>query len=98
MNEVQFIRVIMMRDDNTFIAQCLEHDICAHAKDEETLRARFAALFNFERNLSIERNGAPFAGIGPAPQEFHDMWDACEAAEEMTISGERVSLARCAQG
>lgn len=90
------VRVIVLKDGDTYIAQCLEYDLCAHAQDEKTLFSRFEALFNFERNLSIERNGAPFAGIDPAPREFHDMWDACEQMNSMNVAGAQVSLAKCA--
>lgn len=103
MSQEQFARVLVFKDGDSFIAQCLEYDICAHAKDEETLRKRFIALFNFERNLSIERAGTPFAGVPKAPDEFDEMWRACVHAENMdgideglSIPGVHVTLAKCA--
>ncbi|MCB2106227.1 MAG: hypothetical protein KDE14_00945 [Rhodobacteraceae bacterium] len=96
MSTEQYARVIVFKEGETLFAQCLEYDICAHAQDEQTLYARFKALFNFERNLSIERNGAPFAGLDKAPQKFHDMWDACVLKENFAIASTHLSLAKCA--
>ena len=96
MTETRYARVVLFKDGDTYFAQCLEYDICAYAQDEETLRSRFAALFNFERNLSIERNGGAFVGIDPAPEEFHSMWEKCAAPDEMTFSGAHISMAKCA--
>lgn len=97
MSTQQFARVIVFKDGDQFVAQCLEFDICAHAKDEETLLKRFAAVFAFERNLSIERNGAPFAGIDPAPEEFHKLWNDLEKTDEaLEVPGVHLTMARAA--
>lgn len=97
MTEQRYARVVVFKEGDTLVAQCLEYDICAHAPDEETLRQRFEALFNFERNLSIERAGGPFVGLDQAPEEFHQMWrDNSERAEDMMVSDAHISLAKCA--
>jgi hypothetical protein len=96
MTQEKFARVIVFKDGDHFVAQCLEYDICAYAKDEESVKRRFVSIFGFERNLSIERNGSPFAGIDPAPKKFHDLWANCEAAGEFEAPGGHLSLARCA--
>lgn len=90
------VRVIVFEDDGVYVAQCLEYDICAFAGDMETLRRRFAGLFAFEHNLSIERNGAPFAGIDQAPQNFHDMWNDHTDPDTFTIAKAPVVMARAA--
>ncbi len=95
MTQGNFARVIVFKDGDDWIAQCLEYDICAHAKDEETLKQRFIALFGFERNMSIERNGSPFAGIDKAPEQFFEMWNRCIEAGEMEAPGGHIALARC---
>jgi len=92
----QMLRVVVFQDSGQWVAQCLEYDICAHASDEETLRERFDAILNFERNLSIERNGAPFAGIDPAPEEFHDMWTRAEDGGRFDTPSGEVELKKCA--
>jgi len=72
-NETE-LRVIIFREGNSFIAQCLEHDISAFASDMKTLKKRFMGVLAAEWNISLERNGEPLAGIDPAPKQFHDMW------------------------
>lgn len=69
------IRVIAFQDDGQWVAQCLEYDIGAQADDIDTLRTRFEVVLTAELKESIERNGEPFAGIAPAPERFHAMWD-----------------------
>jgi hypothetical protein len=96
MENTQMVRVVVFQDAGQLVAQCLEYDICAHAADEETLRHRFEAVLNFERNLSIERNGLPFAGIDPAPAEFQKMWDECPHVDNHEMSGEFVEFKMCA--
>ena len=96
MDEAIKIRVVVFQDGEDWVAQCLEYDICTHAKNEDVLRSRFIALYNLERNLSIERNGAPFEGIDPAPVEFHEMWGRCKEIDTMTHAGTHLALAKCA--
>lgn len=96
MTQEKYARVIVFEEGGHLVAQCLEYDICVHAKDEASLKQRFVARFGFERNLSIERNGAPFAGIPKAPQEYYDMWANCVSAGEIDAPGGHLTLARCA--
>jgi len=77
MSDIQTFRVIIAKDDEgTFTAQCLEYDIFAQGKNEEMVKNRFAKQIEFERQLSSEANGLDFDGIPPAPDCFHNMWEA----------------------
>ena len=69
------IRVVVFRDGDVWVAQCLEYDIGAQASDIDTLNERLKAVLKAELKESHERNGEPFAGIGPAPQRFQQMWE-----------------------
>lgn len=71
----KLVRAVIFRDGGAWVAQCLEHDIGAQAPDLDALQFRFSVALNAELHESMERNGAPFAGIDPAPQEFHEMWE-----------------------
>lgn len=68
------IRVVVFREGDVWVAQCLEYDIGAQAPDLETLHRRLALTVELERRISTERNGKAFAGIDPAPKHFQDMW------------------------
>jgi hypothetical protein len=37
-----------------------------------------------ELNESMERHGKPFAGIGPAPERFQQMWERRVLAVQMS--------------
>lgn len=68
------LRVIVYKESDQWFAQCLEHDIAAHAADLKELEARLCAAIGAELQYSAERGEAPFTGIRPAPQHFHDLW------------------------
>jgi hypothetical protein len=69
------IRVIVFQDTGTWVAQCLEYDIGAQAPDLDTLRDRLEATLKAEFLESVDRHKKPFAGIDPAPERFHRMWE-----------------------
>ena len=86
------LRVIIYRDGDIWVAQCLEFDIGAQAPDRETLQVRLSAIINAEIRESVQHHGEPFAGIDPAPDYFREMWE--NAAPNDDIG--RVRVARCA--
>ncbi len=69
------IRVIVFQDDGLWVAQCLEYDIGAQAADIDSLNDRLIVVLKAECKESLERHGKPFAGIDPAPERFHLMWE-----------------------
>ena len=64
------LRIVVYKEDDVFIAQCLEYDICAQAPDKETLRERMDCLLECEV-AEMERTGQELDG---APERFHNMW------------------------
>lgn len=69
------IRVLVFQDDGMWVAQCLEYDIGAQASDIDTLRDRFYVVFKAELAESMKRHGKALAGIEPAPERFHVLWE-----------------------
>ena len=69
------LRIVVIKDGDVFVAQCLEHDISAQATDLTKLKHRISAALTLEREYSLRNDKEPFCGIGPAPQHFHDLWD-----------------------
>lgn len=63
------IRVIVFQDDDLWLAQGIEHDICVQA---ETLPAVFA---RFELAVNAEAKEGGLDRIAPAPDAFHKMWE-----------------------
>lgn len=75
MSEVQNLRVVVIREGDFLVAQCLEYDVCTSALDMETLEKRMQLQLECEMALSTQETGVAFQGVDPAPQEFHKMWD-----------------------
>jgi hypothetical protein len=71
MTSKQDIRIVVYREDEVFVAQCLEYDICTQAPDKGTLRERMDCLIEIELR-EMEKTGQE---LDPAPDRFHDMWD-----------------------
>jgi hypothetical protein len=70
----------MIQQGDQWVAQCLEYDIGAQADDLDELRLRLMVAIEAERQESIRRHGAPFAGIKPAPYRYYDIWEReCKA-------------------
>lgn len=69
------IRAVIFKEGDSWVGQCLEHDIGVQAADLDSVQFRLALAIEIERDESFNRNGAPFAGIPPAPRAYHQMWD-----------------------
>lgn len=67
MQPVKTLRVLVMREDGMFVAQCLEHDICTQAPTIEILQERMDCL------IQIELDASPT--LDQAPERFHKMWE-----------------------
>ena len=65
------LRILVRREDDVLVAQCVDYDICTQADDLPTLQARMDALIDAELNVA-DRNGTP---LPPAPKAFERMWE-----------------------
>ncbi len=69
------LRVVIFQEGGRWVAQCLEYDIGAQAASMDKLHERLVVALEAERQESMARNGKPFAGIAPAPEYFHRLWE-----------------------
>jgi hypothetical protein len=90
------VRAIIFQDGNLWVAQCLEYDIGAQARDPETVRLLLEAAIEIERRTSIEVHGREFAGIDPAPARYFNMWESQSRALRPNSDTLSVNLALCA--
>lgn len=67
MNESATLRIVVFKEEDMFVAQCLEHDVAVQAPDMSTLQRRFEA--------TLVHEGAGLEQLPPAPDRFHKMWD-----------------------
>lgn len=75
MPELGQIRVLVTKEGDYWVAQCLEYDIGAQARDPNELAKRLIAALEAERQETVKRHGCPFAGIAPAPHHFFEAWE-----------------------
>ena len=58
-------RVLVRKEAEQFVAQCLEVDVCVQALDFDTLEGR----------LEVALQEEDLTAIGKAPQYFFDIWE-----------------------
>jgi hypothetical protein len=68
------IRVLLLKEGEHWVAQCLEYDIGAQARDLDQLSKWLLVALQAERDEGLRRHEKPFVGIGPAPPHYHDLW------------------------
>jgi hypothetical protein len=69
------LRVVVFREGDVYIAQCLEIDIATQAVDIPELLERLELTIDAECALSRDQGKSPFDGIAPAPNYFHGLWE-----------------------
>ena len=92
----QAIRVVAFKDGDQWVAQCLEHDICATADDLETLQYRIEVAIEAESEL-CKSEGRDLSSLPPAPEHFSALWEKRPGFEKSgTSDGVGYQMALCA--
>lgn len=74
MSTSQTVRVVIINDGGQWIAQCLEHDICAMANNLDTLQSRLEVAIEAELEL-CKSEGRDLSSLPKAPEHFFMLWD-----------------------
>jgi hypothetical protein len=74
-SEIHRIRVLLAKEGDYWVGQCLEFDIGAQARDLGELTRRLTVAIAAEREEGNRRHGKPFGGIAGAPLHFHELWE-----------------------
>jgi hypothetical protein len=91
------LRVVIFQEGDIWIAQGLEHDICAQGSDLDALRGRFVATLQAEIDHAREQGKRSLKDIGPAPEHFFQMWEERSSfSSKLGNSDGQVELALCA--
>lgn len=69
------IRVVVIKDENVYIAQCIEVDVAAQGKTPEEAMQRLEIALRAEAAEARE-NGKTLEDLGPAPEAFRSVYDA----------------------
>lgn len=59
------LHAVVLREDDQWVAQCLEYDISAQAPTLDELYERFCLTLHLDMEESEKIHGEPFAGIEP---------------------------------
>ena len=78
------IRVVLRKESDQWVGQCLEVDICVQAPDLDTLEGRL--------EVALECEDDP-ATIGPAPKHYFDVWETARKIESSRDSNIEMKLA-----
>lgn len=65
------MRVVITKEGDKFVGQLLDHDICSQGATIDQLMDRLGLTIDLEKDA----RGGSLADIGPAPDEFHKIWD-----------------------
>jgi hypothetical protein len=67
------LRVIVLKDETVFVAQCLEVDVSAQGTSETEALSRLKAVLRAEADAA-KVAGTNLSDLGPAPQAFHVLY------------------------
>ncbi len=76
MNQSNAIRFVIFKEDEVYVAVCLEHYIGAQGCSMDEVKQRLRTAYRATLDDTRARSGRPFDGIEPAPARYHEMWDA----------------------
>jgi hypothetical protein len=76
------LRVVVFKDGDMYVAQCLEHDICAQAADIKSLRSRIDAAIDAERDHARRLGKALSDTVDSAPKHYFEMWEKSWGAHQ----------------
>jgi hypothetical protein len=76
------LRVVVFKDGEMYVAQCLEHDICAQAADIRSLRNRIDAAIEAERDYARGLGKSLTDTVSAAPKHYFEMWEKSWGAQQ----------------
>lgn len=68
------LHFVVFREDECWVAQCLEYDIGSQACSLEQMQLRIAAALRAEVEESLTRYGTLLSGLSAAPRQFSAIW------------------------
>ena len=72
------LRVVAFREGDQWVAQCLEYDIQAQGSSFQCATRRLRGAVTSEMRYTHDKFGAPFEGIDPAPELYHDLFNSAD--------------------
>lgn len=86
-NEIM-MRVLIFREGDSLVAQCLEYDLCASASTLEDLEFEFTRTAIGHISICKAEGLEPFKSLSPAPEVY---WDAFNGSWKVEIEKLRLT-------
>ena len=90
--KIEKIRVVIFSEDDQWVAQCLEYDICVQAGDLDDIPGRLSVAVRLEE----EAHQGDLSKIGKAPKHFFALWDRSSGTYQPRLVDPGYELAICA--
>ena len=72
------LSVLLLREGETWVAQCLEYDIAAQGKTIAEAKAAFALTFSGQVCVDLHQQVKPLSGFSQAPAEYWTRFNKSE--------------------
>lgn len=79
------LHVLFVKDGASWVAQCLEYDLCAQAKTIGELKTRFVYTIVAQIMSDVKKGREPFAQVPQAPKSFWDIWERAEPLADKSV-------------
>jgi hypothetical protein len=67
------LRILIYRDEDLYVGQCLEHDLCVQSREIDQIRRLIINQVEFYEALFGASGG--LSKVPPAPAEFFSAWE-----------------------
>lgn len=74
------MRVLLLKEDDLWVAQCLEYDIAAQGPTVDAAKEAFVRAFAAQIAVALHHGEEPLATFGPAPRYY---WDRFSEAQRL---------------
>jgi hypothetical protein len=75
---MRVLHAVLFEDRGWWVAQCLEHNLTASAKDPQELQRKLQNVLKVQMEADLEAGRAPFSTLPPAPRRFWTMFQSAE--------------------
>lgn len=89
------MRVLIIREEHLWVAQCLEHDIAAQAQSLRDVKLAFAKTFAAQVAVALATNQDPaefIRSFAPAPESYHRLFAEAERLLDPIQAPEPVNI------
>ncbi len=70
---MKHLSILILKEDEWWVAQCLEYDIAAQAESKEKAEYEFFRVLCGRISMAEELGVGPFDGIPAAPRYYHQL-------------------------